>query len=82
MAGEKERVDGYIDTINRMEPNIHPVDNSAFYASAAISLKRMADAAEERFVCEAQQKLDEIRRVINDHRLTYMDCIETIRGIV
>ena len=34
----------YLDTLNRMEPDIHPVDPSAFYASAAISLKRIADS--------------------------------------
>ena len=43
MAGEKERVDGYLQTIHRLEPDIHPVDASAFYASASISLKRLAD---------------------------------------
>lgn len=46
MAGEKERVDGYLATVDRLEPEIHPIDASAFYASAAISLKRLADAAE------------------------------------
>lgn len=43
---EKERVSAYLDTIERMEPEIAPVDASAFYASAAISLKRIADALE------------------------------------
>ena len=36
----------YLDTLNRMEPDIHPVDASAFYASAAISLRRIADSLE------------------------------------
>lgn len=48
MAGEKERVDGYLDTVKRLEPEIHMTDASAFYASAAISLKRIADALELR----------------------------------
>lgn len=51
MVGEKERVDGYIATIERMEPDINPVDASAFYALAAISLKRIADAAEKLTKC-------------------------------
>lgn len=46
MAGEKERVDGYLATIERLEPDINPIDASAFYASAAISAKRSADATE------------------------------------
>ena len=29
-----------------MEPNIHPVDAAAFYASASISLRRIADSLE------------------------------------
>lgn len=46
MAGEKERVDPYLDTLSRLEPDIATIDASAFYASAAISLKRIADAIE------------------------------------
>lgn len=46
MAGEKDRVDGHLATVARLEPEINPIDASAFYASAAISLKRLADAAE------------------------------------
>jgi hypothetical protein len=41
---EKMRVDAYMGTINRLEPDIAMIDASAFYASAAISLKRIADA--------------------------------------
>lgn len=41
---EKERVDAYLDTVNRLEPEIHIPASSAFYASAAISAKRTADA--------------------------------------
>ena len=36
----------YLETIDRMESEIAAVDASAFYASAAISLKRIADALE------------------------------------
>lgn len=40
---------GYMATIESIEPNVHPIDASAFYASAAISLKRIADVAEKQF---------------------------------
>lgn len=43
---EQERVDAYLDTVRRLEPKIAPVDPGAYYASAAISLKRIADALE------------------------------------
>jgi hypothetical protein len=46
MSGERERVDAYLETVNRLEPDIAFIDASAFYASAAISLKRIADALE------------------------------------
>lgn len=36
----------YLKTIERLEPDITPIDASAFYASVAISLKRIADAVE------------------------------------
>lgn len=38
--------EGYSATIDSIEPDINPIDASAFYASAAISLKRIADVAE------------------------------------
>lgn len=41
--GNPDSVNGYVDTIERMERDIHPVDDSAFYASASISLRRAAD---------------------------------------
>jgi len=44
MSGEKERVDAYLDTVKRMEPDITFVDSAAGWASIAISLKRIADA--------------------------------------
>lgn len=46
MVGEKERVDAYLDTVSRLEPDIAPIDASATYASVAISLKRIADVIE------------------------------------
>lgn len=43
MSGEKERVDAYLDTVKRMEPDIAMVDRDAALASIAVSLKRIAD---------------------------------------
>ena len=36
-------LDAYIDTVNRLEPDIVPIDTTAALASIAISLKRIAD---------------------------------------
>ena len=43
MAGEQERVDAYLATVQRMEPDIAMVDRDAALASIAISLRRIAD---------------------------------------
>lgn len=43
----RDRVDAYQETVKRLEPDIAPIDASAFYASAAISLRRSADAQED-----------------------------------
>lgn len=40
----KEDVDSYLDTLARMENDIHMVDASAGWASIAISLRRIADS--------------------------------------
>lgn len=39
----KDEVEAYTDTLKRIEQDIHMIDNGAFNASAAISLKRIAD---------------------------------------
>ncbi len=39
-------IDTYLETIERLEPEIAVIDTGAFNASAAISLKRIADAME------------------------------------
>jgi hypothetical protein len=46
MTDESRRVDAYLDTIARLEPDIAMVDRDAALASIAISLKRIADALE------------------------------------
>lgn len=43
---EKERVDAYLDTVRRIEPDIAMIDNGFAAASIAISLKRIADTLE------------------------------------
>lgn len=49
--GERNRirrdVEAYGETVERLEPDIHPIDASAFYASAAISLRRIADNSDK-----------------------------------
>ncbi len=39
--------DRYLKTVDRLEPNIYPIDAAAYYASVAISLKRIADVLEK-----------------------------------
>lgn len=46
MAGEKERVEGYLATVDRLEPDLHPTDQCAWGTSLAISMKRIADSFE------------------------------------
>lgn len=56
----KRVVDVYTATIDRLEPEIGMIDPGAFYASAAISLKRIADLMERHSVTE-----DETMRIEN-----------------
>lgn len=42
----RESPEAYLATVERIERDIAPIDAPAFYASAAISLRRIADAAE------------------------------------
>lgn len=39
----KDQAAGYLATLESIEPDINMIDPGAFYASAAISLKRIAD---------------------------------------
>lgn len=43
---EGERVDAYLNTVGRMEPDITMVDHDAAMPSIAISLRRIADTLE------------------------------------
>ncbi len=40
---QQRRVDAYLNTVGRLEPEITPIDADAAFASIAISLKRIAD---------------------------------------
>lgn len=44
----------YLATVDRLEPEICSIDAGAFHASAAISLKRIADVMERRENREAR----------------------------
>lgn len=59
MANEEAKVNAYMETVERMEPDIHPVDAAAAYASVAISAKRMADA-----MVRVADAYDEIMKLI------------------
>lgn len=49
--------DVYLNTVERLEPEIASVDAGAYYASAAISLKRIAD-----FLDWAKAKFEQIEK--------------------
>lgn len=55
----------YLETVNRLEPDIAMIDPGAYYASAAVSLKRIADALEKLVPIDTP--------LINDHVGTYTD---------
>ncbi len=73
---EAERVDAYLDTVRRMEPDIAMVDRDAALASIAISLKRIADAVCDRptgaftfpgpLSPEQVEKMKELKRQLQD----------------
>lgn len=46
VKGARNANDVYNATVDSIEPNIAAIDSGAFYASAAISLKRIADVSE------------------------------------
>lgn len=58
MPNPKDSLDAYIDTVNRLEPEITPIDATAALASIAISLKRIADMVEG--VNQGQSVLEKI----------------------
>jgi len=49
-------VDGYLNTVKRMEPDLHMVDMAGAAASISISLKRIADALDK--LVAANPRLD------------------------
>lgn len=59
------KVDKYLATVNRLEPDIHPIDAGAGWASVAISLKRLADIA-----TEAHSEMIRATREVQEHHET------------
>lgn len=59
-----QRVDAYLDAVGRLEPDIAPIDASAFYASCAISAKRQADALER--IANALEEQNKIASLLSD----------------
>jgi predicted glycosyltransferase len=45
-VAEQERVDAYLATVERFEPDIAMTDSGAYGTSIAVSLKRIADYLE------------------------------------
>lgn len=43
--------DAYLETVKRIEPDVHPIDADGAAASMSISQKRMADALERIALC-------------------------------
>jgi hypothetical protein len=64
MAGEKERVEAYLDTIHRFEPEIAFTDANAWGTSAAVSLKRIADSLS--FLDQINDHLRSIRTLLEE----------------
>lgn len=54
-AAEAKRVDAYLDTVGRIEPEVAMIDPGAGWASTAISLKRIADALERLVAIEEKR---------------------------
>lgn len=54
----KDASELYGFTVDSLEPDIHMIDAGAFYASAAISLKRIADALEFRNTMEHGERVN------------------------
>lgn len=44
MSGEAEKVNGYLETLKRLEPELYMVDRDATLTSIAISLKSLAES--------------------------------------
>lgn len=65
-----DKIKDYIKTAERLEPDIYPINVGAFYASVAISLKRIADSIVH-LETVTQQKLDEIKAIIEEASRDY-----------
>lgn len=52
----KDDVDSYLETIDRLEADVHATDPGAYGTSIAISLKRIADVLEKREARDAADR--------------------------
>jgi hypothetical protein len=48
----------YLETLGRIEPEIAQIDSDTFHASAAISLKRIADSTEQ--IAKVMEKMNQV----------------------
>lgn len=51
----KDAADVYLKTVDRLEPDLHPIDRDGALASIAISLKRIADAMDSTILADRVQ---------------------------
>jgi hypothetical protein len=61
----KTDTDVYLETIKRIEPEIAMIDAGAFYASAAISLKRIAEELRNLRIIEMSKLTDTQVSLVN-----------------
>lgn len=76
MSKEADRVDAYLNTIERLEPDIAMTDKDASLTSIAISAKRIADTLDNIFVSIIS---DPNRRVTN---YTSLDQLKIMRQYI
>jgi hypothetical protein len=80
LSGEKQRVEAYLDTVKRLEPDIAQIDLDSGIASIAISLKRIADALEKRpaWKLELADALERLGTIDRDRRVTFENIDELV----
>jgi hypothetical protein len=63
-ADAKNDSEAYLATVDSLEPNIKMIDAGAFYASAAISLKRIADTIDKQ---PTTDDIEEVAQIISNY---------------
>lgn len=72
----KHVVNAYLDTLDRIEPDVHPLDRDGALASIAISQKRQADALERIALA-----LEKPRVIINNLEDIYSGEMKTLEEL-